>query len=244
MLYMNKKIFISYANNDQDIVENLSGRLKEFNVEAWVYSKNKTLAEDAWKEIEEKILESNLFIYAISDKTPYAEGQSKELEIALKNNIIILPLSIGEPYFKHLPKSLRFINGVVLNAFNVKETTLKIINRFFKDRNKCGDLNWNYPIPGDWLEVIYVDENIEEYIDVGDKLYFRKISPLGLFECYSPKIKSFFCIYHEHVVKFTGNIDIKLLNEEVPFEYSILNMVQIQERAWRDYFNLKTKDVP
>ena len=238
---MEIKIFISYPKNSQDIVENLRGKLKEFNVDAWVYSRDKTLSENAWVEIETKIIKSKLFIYAFSKETPKAEGQSREINIALKHSeknkdVNILPISIDEPCFSQLPKDIKFINGDTLTAYNVKSIAKAIVNRFFTENDKTNIIEWNYPVPGDWLEVVNFDEYVEEDLDIGDKLYFRKISPLGLFECYFPKLNNFYWVCHEHVAKYAGKKDLELLNKSVPFEFTILNMVEIEERAWRDYY--------
>ena len=40
---------------------------------------------------------------------------------------------------------------------------------------------------------------IEEYFDIGDKLYFRAVSPIGLFKCYAPKLNKLFWIAPQNV---------------------------------------------
>ncbi len=76
-------IFISYATPDTDLIENFKDHLKNNGIEAWVYSLDKTLAEDTWDEICEKMHSSRVIIFAISEYTVNAEGQKREIEIAL-----------------------------------------------------------------------------------------------------------------------------------------------------------------
>jgi TIR domain-containing protein len=40
------QVFISYPSPNEDIVENLASRLQELGIAAWVYSVDKTLAEE------------------------------------------------------------------------------------------------------------------------------------------------------------------------------------------------------
>ena len=40
--------FISYACADTDLVENFRDHLGRYGVDAWVYSLDRTLAEDVW----------------------------------------------------------------------------------------------------------------------------------------------------------------------------------------------------
>ena len=49
------------------------------------------------------------------------------------------------------------------------------------------------------LAVRNIDQGIGEYLTQKDLLYFRRLSPLGLFECYSPKLKALFWILPENV---------------------------------------------
>lgn len=68
---MDHSIFISYANQDSDIIENLRDHLHTFGINAWVYSLDRLLAEDTWSEIEERILASRMMLFAVSRYSPY-----------------------------------------------------------------------------------------------------------------------------------------------------------------------------
>src|ERR1035438_8176718 len=80
---MDHSIFISYADEDSDIIENLRDHLRTFGVNAWVYSLDRALAEDTWPEIEAHIHASSMMLFAVSRYSPYAQGQTRELKIAL-----------------------------------------------------------------------------------------------------------------------------------------------------------------
>jgi|APDOM4702015191_1054821.scaffolds.fasta_scaffold169443_1 TIR domain len=192
-------VFICHPDKNKEIVENLAGRLRELGVEAWVYSLDKTLAEAVWNEIESKILESQVFMFVASKYSLDANGQHRELQLALerlkdkKVPLRLLPVIIDGIDFGSLPEELRRINGLWLNAHTVKSTAFEIAKTFFSDLvavEKKQD--WRYPRPGQWLEVCHIDQWIEEHFDLGDRVYFRRISPLGLFECYSPRLKGLF----------------------------------------------------
>src|SRR6266853_5635282 len=90
--------FICYPVQNQDIVENLAGRLRDIGVEAWVYSIDRTLAEEVWKEIEEKIRLCELFIFLASKYSLDAQGQHRELQLALdrfkKDNVSLRMIPI------------------------------------------------------------------------------------------------------------------------------------------------------
>lgn len=68
-------IFISYAKEDTDIVENLRGQFRIYGIKAWVYSKDSIITEEVWHEIESKIIESGLFLYIASKFSNNAAGQ-------------------------------------------------------------------------------------------------------------------------------------------------------------------------
>ena len=59
--------FICHPSQNEEIVENLADRLRELGIKAWVYSLDRTLAEDVWTEIEERIRDCHLFIFEKGD---------------------------------------------------------------------------------------------------------------------------------------------------------------------------------
>lgn len=74
---MSHQIFISYPAPNEEIVENLAGRLRELGVAPWVYSIDRTLAEDLWAEIEAKVQGSELFLFVASRFSKDAQGQHR-----------------------------------------------------------------------------------------------------------------------------------------------------------------------
>ena len=225
---MKHQVFISYPNPNEDIVKNLASRLQEFGVAAWVYSIDKTLAKDLWTEIEAKIQQSEVFIFVASKFSKDAQGQHRELSMALakirnaKSDFRAFPVVLDDVSFRSLPGELAAINGVqLLDAHNVKSEAFDIAKAFFPElvaAQKSQD--WNYPRPGQWLEVCQIDRWVEEYFDRGDRVYFRRLSPLGLFECYSPKVGGLFW-FASHNLRMSDVVDQggSLEREKVPRRY-------------------------
>ena len=191
--------FICHPSQNADIVGNLAGQLRELGIEAWVYSLDRTLAKDVWREIEERIRDCRLFIFVASKQTLDAKGQHREVVLALdrlkKTNVGLrmFPVLIDDVGFDSLPEELSRINGLRLDAYTVKSTAHQIASNFFPELVEAEkSKDWICPRPGQWLKVCDMDQWIEEHFDLGDRVYFRRISPLGLFECYSPKLDDLF----------------------------------------------------
>lgn len=221
------ELFISYPSGNEDIVRNLARHLREFGVNAWVYSIDKTLADDSWQEIERKIQGCQVFMFVASEYSLDAIGQHRELEKAIdrvgtaKSKLHIFPVVLDDTKFSSLPQKLRSVNGVTLGAHNVKSKALEIARRFFpKLVNAKKSEEWRYPRPGEWLEVCNIDQWIEEFFDLRDEVYFRRISPLGLLECYAPKLKELFWFAPENL-RATDIVDEDgaLEEEKVPWAY-------------------------
>ena len=199
---MPHQIFLSYAIPDQDLVENLADQLQQFGIKTWVYSLDRALSSEIWKDIEANVIEAELFAFVTSTHSKDSAGQHRELEIVVdrfQNSANygdkILPIVVGDTPFSGLPDKLRNINGVRLDIYSVRSTAFEIAKTFFPDLfDKPTSDPWNFPKPGQWLEVSNLSPGIEEFLSLRDPLYFRRISPLGLFECYSPKLMNLFWI--------------------------------------------------
>lgn len=225
---MTCQAFICHPDQRKDIVENLAGRLREYDIEAWVYSLHRTLGKDTWGEIEEKIRACRLLVFVVSGcYTLQAEGQRRELQIAvdrLKDTHVglrMFPVLTDTARFRDLPEELGRINGIHLDASNVKSTAQEIAETFFPELVATAKSNdWKSPRPGQWLEVCQIDRWIEEHFDLGDRVYFRRLSPLGLFECYSPKLADLFWFAPDNlqatdIVDEDGNLE----RQDVPWRY-------------------------
>lgn len=241
--FIKHNIFISYSNNDESIVENLRDELKKFGVNSWIYSKDRTIGQEIWNEIENKIRKAEIVIFAVSENTANSSGQKKELELAPKLPGKILPIFLTENIPSNCPDVLRNINGEFLDAYNVKSIALKIIQHSFPSlvKNKSKQ-SWNYPIPGSWLEISNIDRAIEQYFNLGDKLYFRAISPMGLLECYAPKIKGLFWITPENVHLCLDTERNKELEKSIPKKFTVMGMIDIQTRGWDCYHQSRSHE--
>ena len=75
-------------------------------------------------------------------------------------------------------------------------------------------------------------ENIEEFFELGDVLYFKSISPMGLFECYAPKIEGLFWIAPEYVKPAIVTDAIKETERNMPTIYTTFGQNQIEAYGW------------
>jgi hypothetical protein len=223
---MKYNIFISYPGTSQDIVENLRGHFKNYGVTAWVYSIDQTLNEILWSEIETRINECDLMVFIVSENTLSAAGQLKELQLALdkieplSSADKIMPIFVNGANPAQAPVPLQHKTGPFLGARNVKNVALRVTKRAFPAllESKITE-PWKFPVPGEWLKVIDLDDYISDYFDIDDKLYFRRISPMGLFECYAPKIKGLFWIAAENVSPSYDIEEDKDLESAMPTEF-------------------------
>lgn len=238
---MKHNIFISYPDSHKDLAGNLRDRFNnDYGINTWVYPYDLTLGADLWIEIENKIDESELILYIITNGTKKSSGQKKELALFLDKLISSPKKSKCIPIFtdgvnvkKDCPEKLKHINGTFINGQNIKSKIDKIAQSTFPDLVKSKIKKpWKIPNPGSWLEISETDEMIDEYFEVGDLLYFRAISPMGLFECYSPKHKDLFWILPENVTICADETIGRSQQESVPVEYSIMGMIEIQRLGW------------
>ena len=199
-------IFLSYATPDQDLVENFAGHLLRYGVKAWVYSIDKTLSDATWGEIKTRIDEAEVFAFAASVDSCDADDQRREFELAIEKvrcqgrELQLFPIVLRDFPFSKLPTALRRVNGLRLDAYNVESMAHQLARRFFPDLfDNERDKPWKCPKPGQWLEVHLIDPGIEGDLTLKDLLYFRRLSPLGLFECYSPKLNDLYWISGENV---------------------------------------------
>lgn len=240
LLKSNQKhdVFISYAKENTDIVENLRGQFRIYGIKAWVYSKDSIITEEVWREIESKILESGLFLYVASQFSNSAAGQQRELNFALNKRAKfksrkIMPLTLQGVNFNELPEKLSKYTGRQLDINNIQSVAYNIATTIFPNIvKKSINEPWKYPVPGDWLIVSNIDEFIGNQVALGDKLYFRTLSPMGLFECYSPRLKGLFCIAPENVsisLDFENDKESEL---DIPREYKVFTMFEMMITGW------------
>jgi len=237
---MDYQIFISFAGPDMDLIENFRDYLMEcFGIPAWVYSVDKSLSEEIWREIESRIQSSSIMIFAVSGYTDNSEGQKKELELAFdkiektQGDFQCFPLALRDTPFRLFPQKLRHINGKRLNASNVKSVAFDIASQFFPQLFEAQRTEkWKIPVPGEWLEICGMDEFIEEYFALGDKLYFRRVSQMGLFECFAPKINSLFWVDSRNLKPALLTDEDKDMERNIPYIYTVMGQIQIEKLGW------------
>ncbi len=224
-------IFISYPDPQREIVGSLRDCLSDLGIRAWVYSHDRTIARDTWAEIKEKIESCKMVIYVVSKESVGAEGQRRELDTAIdllsstRPDLLTIPVLVGDVSFSAIPKSISHVNGLYLDAFSKKSTALELAKLLTPD---IAGENWAWrcPHPSQWLEVCNLDQWTEEFFDLGDYVYFRRLSPMGLFECYSPKLDGLFWFYSKNlrpapIVDEDGAYE----RENVPRSFMVITMI-------------------
>lgn len=229
--------FISYNDDVTDIAENFRERLAHYQVNAWLFNRDRTLGKKTWGEIEQQIQKSHVILLFISERTNNSEGQIREFDLAHRFNKEVFPVTIEPVTFSSNIKGLdklKQINGIELDFRNVQSIALKVVQTFFPELDPSErSPDWKYPKPSDWLEVCNLDIYTEEYFKLGDEVYFRRISPMGLFECYAPQIKGLFWFWPPNL-KPASFVDEerKIERERVPREYRTSFMIEIEQHGW------------
>lgn len=234
------KLFLSYAGPDQDIVENLRSHLGNLGVEAWVHSVDRLLAREMWDDIEAHLAEADCFVFAMSHASGDSAGQKREIDTAVAmmksagGEQRILPIVLRDTPYEALPAELRWVNGLQMDAGNVAITAQKIVERFYpRHLEDSSQSPWHFPRPGRWLRVTRLEDRIEEHLAVGDLLCFHAVSPLGLFECYSPKLGTLFWIIPDVVIDARLSPDeADELDRQTPYEFSTRGRIDIERLGW------------
>ena len=202
---MTDTLFICYPAPEENIAEKLRDELQDLGVPAWVYSIDRTAGRHNWEEIEVRIRTSRAVLVIVSDASVKSEGQRRELELArdairgTNPGLLIVPLAIdGE--FRCLPTWLQGINGFAIHRAHISTVACTLAEQLFAEliEERC-KAPWRYPRPGEWLTVIAVDECTDQDFQVGDEVYFRRISPMGFFECFCPQIDDLFWFYSRNL---------------------------------------------
>ena len=240
------QIFISYPGDRFDIAENLRGRLNEHGVNAWIYSQDALLAEDTWDDIRKHIDETRVFAFLVPKETAETPGQRKELDIALtrvkqeNSTLKIFPLLLDDGVtFQSLPEQLKKKNGLRLHGGNVNIVAFQIATQFFPEtvQKWTNEAGWRCPRPGDWLEVCRMEgTEVEEYFELGDRVYFRRLSPGGLFECYAPKINGLFWFWEEHLRPVPRTDPIWSMERNlVPERFRFFTMIDMEILGYEEW---------
>ncbi len=240
--------FISYASPDRDLTLNLRSRLGDYGIQAWVYERDKTIGDQAWSEIEQQLRAARVVFIMLSTDSPSARGQQREFEMCLdrvratKDADFLVPLILDDDLqFGDLPEELSSINGERLDAFNIRSVTESLAHRYFPtlvgDRFRHG---YVCPTPGDWLQIAKFDARIESGFSVGDVLYFRQLSPMGLFECYCPRTGGLTWIDRSNLRPADSHPD----SDDVPRVYQVGTLVEMYGLGWAAWCKTHPEDAP
>ncbi len=221
---MPESLFICYPEPELNLAEKLYEELCEVGVPAWIYSIDRTAGRRNWDEIEERIQNSRAVVVIVSAGSTASAGQQRELNLArdairtTRSDLQIIPLALDVD-FQRLPSWLGSINGFVVDRTHVPALACTLAEQMFPEALKLRDAEpWRFPRPGEWLKVIAIDDYIDHHFRVGDEVYFRRISPMGFFECFCPQIDGLFWFYPPNLGRGPG-ID-RERDRRIPLEYS------------------------
>jgi len=217
-------IFISYPQSEFELASRVRSELKQLGVDSWIYSEDKKLSEDSWLDIEKNLMESDHVIFIISEKTETSEGQIRELGLIKKWKKPTTPVWVGDTPRSVFPEFESISGERVGHGYLVRFFTWKLYNQLYPVPPSV----WRTPKPGDFLRVIKLDGLEGQDINLDDLMYFRQLSPMGLFECFHVRRSDLFWIIPDNV-EFAG---YGFEEPEVPKKYRYESLIEAQVIWW------------
>ena len=104
-----KKIFISYSKYDQDITQKLCNELEKDGCDCWIYTRDIAAGEDFTEAIVDAIKQSVGLILMFSENANRSKHVKREVNLAVNNDIPIVPLRIENV---ELSKSFEYLIGI------------------------------------------------------------------------------------------------------------------------------------
>ena len=104
-----KKIFISYSKYDKDITQKLCNELEMHGCDCWIYTRDIAPGEDFTEAIVDAIKQSVGFILVFSENANRSKHVKREVNLAVNNDIPIVPLRIENV---ELSKSFEYLIGI------------------------------------------------------------------------------------------------------------------------------------
>jgi hypothetical protein len=99
-------IFISYSRKDIDFAEKIVKELANDNLDTWIDWKSIPKGEDWEQEIYHGIEGANAFLFLISPDSVQSEACNNEIDYAVKNGKLVLPIVIRNTDFQSIPPEI------------------------------------------------------------------------------------------------------------------------------------------
>ncbi|MCK5128491.1 MAG: TIR domain-containing protein [Clostridiales bacterium] len=93
---MAHEVFISYSQEDSKAALALCHKLEEDKIKCWITPRDVSSSTNHATEISKAILKSDIFVLLLSASSNIAKPVIREVEIALNNNLSILPIRIED----------------------------------------------------------------------------------------------------------------------------------------------------
>jgi|CXWL01.1.fsa_nt_gi hypothetical protein len=211
------RAFISYPDALNELADLLRDELRQLGIEAWLFSRDRTTGTSTWSEIELQLKEARVVLFLVGTATASAAGQARELDFCTTLGKQAVPLVCDSLAFLDLPRTLVNVNGARLEYNNTRVEASRLARAFYPELFQPSmDVHWVCPRPGEWLKVCQLDDQLKQHFALGDVVYFRRLSPLGLFECYAPKIHDLFWFYPENLRRMSYDV---VRQASVPSQY-------------------------
>jgi hypothetical protein len=89
-------VYICYSRKDGALVRNLSFSMGQEGLSFWVDAEDLPRGSDYWKDIRNAIVESNLFLFVLTENALLSPFLHMELDFARQNNKQIVTVSVGQ----------------------------------------------------------------------------------------------------------------------------------------------------
>lgn len=202
---MKHDFFISYSRKDLSVVEYVYQRLRALDYDVWVDLKGIESGDPAFKQtIVRAIKQSRLFIFFSSIASNQSPWTAKEIGIACKNGIPILPIKLDDsPYNDSVSLDLVNVDYVDWSSLDNRQTKIESLLK---------DLQRRFPIERDETRIVLdppqkKNEISGNFISLEEYLYKNQRRPLTIARRLLVSALSSFIAFAAIVLAINGRIE-------------------------------------
>ncbi|MBZ0320257.1 MAG: toll/interleukin-1 receptor domain-containing protein [Anaerolineae bacterium] len=135
-------LFLSYAHEDKDSVKSrIIDSLPNKKYKLW-YDIRIQPPQDFWEEIENHIKECCVFLFAVSPASIQSEACQRELALAHKCGIRILPILIEKTEPEKLPEQIHTLQWLDLTGVMTGDKRRRLLNLVKSLTRDCRESDW------------------------------------------------------------------------------------------------------
>lgn len=245
------RAFLGYSDRDLQIASAIRTQLGQLGVHTWMYEYDKLLGDDVWEDIERNLRSSRVVLFLITDNTKAAKGQHREFQLfalAKKTHpdLVQLPLFVtcDESRIPLTCEELQKTNGIKVFPGQYASTAWQIAKAHFPGCLESRNVPWLFPRPGQWLRVTELPPDWDRIgVHLNDHVYFRRISPAGLFECYIPRTQETGWFVPSDLA-FSDSDPAELPVRQVPLRYQLRTLFRAEDLGMRELESRCEIDLP